>query len=398
MILTNLTLVNFRNYAHLEMGFPRGVVVLAGSNAQGKSNLLEAIYYLATSRSYRGAGDREIVNWEADSPAVMRLQASVRRKQGNVRIEIAVHTATAMDYAAQPLPGEEAGAFLADHISRKRVRINEVVHRVRDLVGQMTAVIFAPEDVELVSGAPVLRRRYLDILNSQLDPAYLRALQRYHRILVQRNHLLRHMRGRPDRAGELVFWNNGLVETGSYILLQRERAIGQLQGIAHQLHLQLTGGHEELSLSYLPSIGRAEAEPQSQEAAFREAVAKMQSREIAQGVSLVGPHRDDLRFLVAGKDVGVFGSRSQQRTVALSLKLAETEFMRRVRDDSPVLLLDDAFSELDAARRHHLTEFICRYQQVFITVTDLDRLEKDLLERAILYRVEQGVVEPLKTE
>lgn len=370
MRIVHLSLSNFRNYIRLELDLPPHIMVLQGDNAQGKTNLLEAIYLLAVTKSPRATTDVELINWLAlkEENPVARLEVQVHRTSGSLRVEIALQAKTALDYV------------------QKRIRINGVVRRTVDLIGLVNVVLFSSKDIDIIDGEPALRRRYLDITNSQVDYRYLRALQRYHRILHQRNHLLRLIAERRARPEELDFWDRELVETGTSLIALRQQTVAALDELARVVHGQLSGGQERLKINYQKS---------APEEAFQEALSAVRDKELAQGMTLVGPHRDDLRFVVNEMDMNIYGSRGQNRTIALSLKLAEAQFIKARTGDSPILLLDDVLSELDSERRHHLLQAALGYQQVVITTTDIDRFEPDFLIQAAKFRVRSGRIEPL---
>ncbi len=402
MIITHLSLTKFRNYVSLELDLPPHIMVFQGDNAQGKSNLLEAIYILATSRSPHSYSDRELINWDAfseDMPTC-RIAAGVQKSGINLKLEVAL---SAKAVASPPSPSEDFFSRWQTSTKgapvQKRIRINGVVRHAADLIGQLNVVTFSVHDIDLVGGEPALRRRYLDITNSQIDHKYLRCLQRYNQVLWQRNQLLRLIAEKKASPDELAFWDQQLVETGVYLIAQREHAVSALDSLAQGIHDELSGGQGKLKLVYFRSIDKQRGKEDSQveeiAAAFTRALQAAREREIAQGMSLVGPHRDDLRFFVDEVDAGIYASRGQQRTVALSLKLAESKFMLSATKENPILLLDDVLSELDARRRHHLLSSAANYQQVLITTTDLDRFEADFLEKASLFRVTQGQIEAL---
>ena len=386
MHIARLDLTNFRNYIHQELELPASVIVLRGDNAQGKTNLLEAIYLLATTKSPRAAADRELVNWNAgqDGFPIARLAADVEKMTGASHIEI-IFESQAKGLENQD--SRESGYF------QKRVRVNGLARRAVDVVGHIRVVMFNPQDTDLIGGAPALRRRYLDATNSQIDPVYLRNLQQYNKVLWQRNHLLRRIREHRADPDELAFWDQQLIESGSYLITQRQVELDAIKELAREIHLQVTGGVETLEIVYVRSVSQEPGRDISE--AFREALHVAQGEEIARGMSIVGPHRDDLRFLVGGVNLGVYGSRGQHRTIALSIKLAEARFMLEKTGDSPVLLLDDVLSELDFERRRHLLNAITNYQQTIITTTDLDHFENDFLAQATKFGVRQGEIEPL---
>lgn len=264
-----------------------------------------------------------------------------------------------------------------------------------DLMGQLNMVMFSPRDIDLIDGEPSLRRRHIDITNSQVNPQYLRSLQRYNRIVSQRNRLLRQIALGQSRVDELAFWDQEMVKSGSYIVFQRQQALGKLNELASPIHDQLSGGKENLNIHYHRSIDSGVAEFDDLgdvEQIFNEALSAARERDLARGVSSIGPHRDDLKFIVNEVDMGSYGSRGQQRTVALSLKLAEAKFMLTQTGEAPVLLLDDVLSELDMERRQHLLQAVSDYQQVLMTTTDLDRFPSDFLSRAEKFTVENGTI------
>jgi DNA replication and repair protein RecF len=385
MRLTLLSLHNFRNYVRLDLDLPPGISVLVGDNAQGKTNLLEAIYYLATTRSPHAGADRELVNWltaEQEPLPYARLVGRVARGLSEITIEVTL--------TQQPNNG---GRY------RKQIRLNGVAKRAMDLLGHLNVVLFLPEDIALVSGSPSLRRHYLDATLCQIDPHYCSALLRYNEIVTQRNALLRDLRERGGDPIQLAFWDGRLVDSGAYLVSRRWEALYALDELAHDRHNELTDGTEQLHLRYVPSV---EIEgPAGQEAvgaAFKSQVLALRSREIGAGVTLVGPHRDELRFLIGGMDAGIYGSRGQQRTSALALKLAEVDLMHRETGDYPVLLLDDVLSELDEHRRHFLVHTLeTRVEQVIITTTDLHTVPEAFLQRCRLWRLEMGRLTTMET-
>jgi DNA replication and repair protein RecF len=386
--ISHLSLTNFRNYRHLDLDLPVSPVVIQGDNAQGKTNLLESVYVMATTRSHRASSDRELVNcdaWSDDIP-VARLSACAQRARGEVKVEIA-------------LKGEGAESMVpagdADPVSlsvRKHVRVNGVARRSVDVLGQINVVMFTAQDIELATGKSSLCRRYLDLLNCQLDRAYLRSLQQYQKVLVQRNHLLRLLQEGQAQTDQLDFWDDELVKNGSHVMMLRKGLAEALNGRAREIHRHISGGAEDLRLAYAPNVA-ADGSLSEIESGFREALQKRRKRETLLGMTLAGPHRDSLSFSINGTDVTRFGSRGQQETVVLSLKLAEAKHMQAEVGDEPIILLDDVFSELDVQRRKHLLALVDLYQQVLITATDLACFERSFLAGTTRFRVSQGVIE-----
>jgi DNA replication and repair protein RecF len=392
MRLTHLSLTNFRNFARLEMGFGPGATLLVGDNAQGKSNLLEAVGYLATARSFRAGAERELIHWLAfqEAQPFARVVGQVERQSGPLKAEIVLVAAAAAGATPGPAAGPDGGGELAAPGApngpslvgdpqpglTKRLRLNGSPKRAADFVGQVNVVGFTPEDLELIAGSPSLRRRYLDVLLAQVDHLYYRALSRYNKVLVQRNHLLRLIAARQDDPAQLQFWNDELVTNGAYLTTARQAAVQALTGRAADVHQELTGGLERLLVVYRPSVPPGEGD-----------------RELRQGVSLVGPHRDDLAFLADGVDMHTYGSRGQQRTVALSLKLAEVATVRAMSGEEPILLLDDIMSELDPDRRAWLLAAIAPEQQVILTATETEHFTPEFLMHATVCQVRAGAVD-----
>lgn len=389
MQLSRLSLKNFRNYTALEFEPPSGVSIFHGANAQGKTNLLEAVYLLATTRPSRSVSDRDLIHWAAASEPMpfARIAGAVQREDRAVQVEIIL--------MLQPTPQAPAPSEGAPPAVRKHLRVNGTDRRATDFIGHLNAVMFGPRDVDLVSGEPALRRRYLDMTNSQISSQYLAAWQRYAKVIERRNHLLRRIAAAQAKPSELDFWDEELIRAGSFLLYERQRCIAEMGRLSRSIHAELSGGQEELTLSYRPNVGSSAAEfrePADAAQALAEGLASARALEIERGVSLIGPHRDDLRFIGNGVDIGSFGSRGQQRTAALSLKLAEAAFMRARTGEAPVLLLDDVLSELDEARRRHLLTTVFEYHQVWMTATDLDRFLPEFLSRARAFRIENGTV------
>jgi DNA replication and repair protein RecF len=384
MYIENLTLTNFRNYAQLELSLPRQMVVLQGDNAQGKTNLLEAIYLLATTRSPLTTAERELIRWQTwqEPIPVARLTAQVCRAGDNLHLEIALKGDTRQD-------GPQSG------LVTKQIKVNGLPRRAAEVVGLVNAVMFSAPDIELIGGAPALRRRYLDVTLCQVDSRYLRSLQAYNKVLLQRNHLLRLIQEREAQPAELKFWDDELVEQGSYLVLERRQLVAELNQRTKVVHSQLAPG-ESLTLLYLPSLGREAGQDLAQtRQAFAQALGQVQGREIAAGMSLVGPHRDDLQFLNNGIDLGIYASRGQQRTISLSLKLAEAGFFKDKRGEPPILLLDDVLSELDHKRRSYLLAWLADYEQVLLTTTEFEFLPAEFLTGAAVFQVRQGIISPL---
>jgi DNA replication and repair protein RecF len=320
------------------------------------------------------------------------MVADVETQAGPLRLEMVIVGRS----GEPPSMGEQNRAGRAG----KTVRINGLARRLSEAVGQLAAVLFTAHDMDIVVGPPSLRRRYLDIAISQVDGAYLRALQRYAKVLLQRNHLLKRLQDGSARREELAFWDEQLVLEGSVIVAARAAAVSALGPLAAAAHADLSDGREELTLLYQPHLGGGVDGPEAASlgreglaAVFAQELRRWSEREVRAGATILGPHRDDLLVQLDGVSAAAFASRAQQRTIVLALRLAEALFLRRRRGDSPVLLLDDVLSELDAHRRAAVLASVADYEQVLITATDLDRFSPDFLVRAALFRVAAGSVQ-----
>jgi DNA replication and repair protein RecF len=366
MFLSELSLQNFRNYKECQLAFCRPLNIFFGQNAQGKTNLLEAIFLLAMAKSHRTSQDRQLIGWGEEEARI----AGRLTRQGR-EVELSLH-----------LSGRG-----------KTARINRLEQqRLSDFIGQLNVVMFAPEDVNLVKEGPGRRRRFLDMEIGQVSPSYLYDLTRYHRLIQQRNRFLK--TGEAARQLALLdTWDEQLAQIGVKILQKRLQFIKNLQNWAAALHEQVTQGREHLELRYQMTIPlRQQDNLEENVAAYYRALVEARPQEMRRGTSLVGPHRDDLRILVNGKDVQMFGSQGQQRTAALSLKLAEIELIREEVGEYPLLLLDDVLSELDVQRQSYLISGIRPEVQTFITTTHLEGMEGAILDTADVYHVESGQV------
>lgn len=390
MYLSHLSLTNFRNFLQLELDLPPGAVAFYGQNAQGKTSLLEAIYLLAIARSFRAESEYEVVNWGAAKAEGNALVGGTVEKQNEkLKVYVGYQCLRASDTPSTSPAGRDRAIGV-----RKQIRVSRVKRSAAELVGTLNAVIFTANDIDLVQGPPSLRRRYLDILMSQVDPPYLKLLQRYQRVLQQRNRLLRLLQERRAQEDELTFWDDELVKEGSWIVNQRHQTMARLAELCRERHNELTGGKEDLVVEYQPSV-REPAEGASFEdtrRAFEAALAASRSRELSHGSTAAGPHRDDFSIFANKVNMGTYASRGQARTVALTLRLAEAAYLDSLRNERPIVLLDDVLSELDSFRREHVLEKASQYHQLIITTTDLDALKNRSISGAAFYEVDGGRV------
>ena len=389
MHLSHLKLVNFRGFRNLELHLSLGPTILLGANAQGKSTLLEAMYLLAIARAFRAENEREVVNWQAAAGGGQALvDGTIAGAQGRTRVIIGYQT-----HQASRSPRNEAAPEALSYSVRKEIRVGGVRRTAADLVGLVSIVLFSAEDINLIQGPPALKRRYLDILVSQTDASYLKSLQRYQRVLHQRNQLLRFVQEGRAQQKELEFWDQELAREGAFITQRRGQAMSSISATAPRLLLELTKGREELQVSYQPSVPLEEEAP-SMEGRILAALEASRRRDLSLGSTTVGPHRDDFKLLVNGVNMGAFSSRGQARTLALTLRLSEASYQAAYSGE-PIVLLDDVLSELDAQRRRQVLEGVETYGQTIITATDVEHFEADFLARAHIYQLRDGSVEPL---
>ena len=352
--------------------------------------MLEAVGMLATGSSFHASSDREVVNWSAPDH-IAHLKASVKRREDDVELEMVIFDpAPPVQEGVQPPLSTVA---LPANTPRKRVKINAIPKKVIDLIGQMKVVLFAPTDLHLVDGSPGERRRFLDRSLCQIQPRYCQALVQYRKVITQRSALLKRIRDNQEDPRLLDYLDEKLTALANVLIFERQRMLAALNEQTSGLQETLSGGREHLQIVYRPSF-KVDAAWNTAESLqhYRTQLREVRKRELVQGVCLLGPHRDDLEFLVNGINMLTYGSRGQQRTTALSAKLAELAYMRACTGDEPVLLLDDVFSELDMQRRRHLLGEVMRHEQVFLTATDLSSLPGEILGQAHIYEVVGGEV------
>ena len=395
MYLADLELEEFRSYRRLQFRFDPAGLRLAGDNASGKSTLLEAIMMLATTRSPRTNAERELINWQSGEsfgvPPFARVRGQIERRDRPREIEISLQSDPAR-------PNQV----------KKQIRSNGRPVRAVDAVGTLHAVLFSPEDIELISGSPAGRRRYLDTTISQLDASYMRALSRFGRVLEQRNSLLKLLAGagtgaRSRTAAEqLDFWDAELVAHGSAIIVRRQRFVRRLAELAQGQFAQLAG-RGDLGVRYVGTLGEAnddsiiDADLNAEQTVvvrdYQALLGERRSEEFRRGASLVGPHRDDLEFDLGGVDVALFGSRGQQRLVVLAVKLGVAALMAETAGEPPVVMLDDVLSELDARHREWVLAAAAQAgSQLIVTATDSSLLYQESLAALSLATVTAGAI------
>lgn len=363
MIIKSIELADYRNYDSLILQFDKGTNILYGDNAQGKTNILEAIYLAATTKSHKGSKDREIVNFD-------REEAHIRtyiEKEG-IETKVDMH-----------LRKSKSKGIAID---------GQKIKKAADLLGLCNVVFFSPEDMGIIKNGPSERRRFVDMELCQLDSFYLYNLNHYNKIVNQRNKLLKDMFMNPQLKETLNIWDMQLVSFGSKIIERRRLFVEQLNEIIYDIHKRLSGGKEDIHIRY-------EADVEIEE--FEKKLHYSQERDIKSKMTSVGPHRDDFSFLVGDVDIRRFGSQGQQRTAALSLKLSEIELVKKITKDTPILLLDDVLSELDSNRQNYLLNSIGEIQTI-ITCTGLEEFVNNRFELNRVFKVENGNVTCMSSE
>ncbi len=358
MIIKSLELQDYRNYDTLNLAFDRGTNILYGDNAQGKTNILEAIYVSATTKSHKGSKDRDIVNFHKEEA---HIRTFLEKEGVETRVDMHLRKSKSKGIA---IDGQK-------------------IKKAADLLGICNVVFFSPEDLGIIKDGPAERRRFVDMELCQLDSFYLYNLNHYNKIVNQRNKLLKDLYFNPDLRDTLNIWDSQLVSFGSKVIERRRLFAEQLNEIIYDIHKRLSGDREEISVRYEPDVEIEE---------FEKKLQCSQEKDIKLKQTTVGPHRDDFSFLIGDVDIRKFGSQGQQRTAALSLKLSEIELVKKLTKDTPILLLDDVLSELDSNRQNYLLSSIKDIQTI-ITCTGLEEFVNNRFEINRVYKVTGGVVE-----
>ena len=357
MIIKSIELKNFRNYKQLQIDFDQATNILFGDNAQGKTNILESAYVSATTKSHKGSRDKEMIRFGEEEA---HIRTVVCKKEQDFQIDIHLKKNRAKGIAINQLP----------------------IKKASDLFGILNIVFFSPEDLNIIKDGPAERRRFLDLELCQLDKIYLSDLTAYNKVLKQRNSLLKDMIYRPDLKDTLPIWDEQLVEYGKRIIRRRQSFIEDLYEIVQEIHGNLSGKRELLTLKYEPNV---------ESIFFQDELFRASERDRKLCQTSVGPHRDDISFMLGDIDIRKFGSQGQQRTAALSLKLSEIELVKKSIGDTPVLLLDDVLSELDSNRQNYLLNSIHDIQTI-ITCTGLDEFIKNKFQIHRIFQVTDGHV------
>ena len=363
MIVESLKLQNYRNYEYLNMNFDEKINIIYGDNAQGKTNILESMYVCATSKSHRGSKDREIIRFDNDES---HIKVNVKKNDMNYRIDMHLKKNKPKGIAVNGIP----------------------IKRAVELFGILNIVFFSPEDLNIIKNGPSERRRFIDMELSQLDKIYLDCLINYNKVVNQRNSLLKEyaFSGREDIISSLDIWDMQLVKYGNDVIKSREKFVKEINDLVKSIHTKLSGDREQLEIIYEPCV---------KEQDFESELVRVRDRDLKFKCTNIGPHKDDMCFLINGMDVRKYGSQGQQRTAALSLKLAEIELVKQIIHDTPVLFLDDVLSELDSRRQNFLLDSIGNIQTM-ITCTGLDEFINNRFSINKIFKVVNGTVSSIE--
>ena len=363
MIVESLKLQNYRNYEYLNMNFDEKINIIYGDNSQGKTNIHESMYVCATSKSHRGSKDREIIRFDNDES---HIKVNVKKNDMNYRIDMHLKKNKPKGIAVNGIP----------------------IKRAVELFGILNIVFFSPEDLNIIKNGPSERRRFIDMELSQLDKIYLDCLINYNKVVNQRNSLLKEyaFSGREDIISSLDIWDMQLVKYGNDVIKSREKFVKEINDLVKSIHTKLSGDREQLEIIYEPCV---------KEQDFESELVRVRDRDLKFKCTNIGPHKDDMCFLINGMDVRKYGSQGQQRTAALSLKLAEIELVKQIIHDTPVLFLDDVLSELDSRRQNFLLDSIGNIQTM-ITCTGLDEFINNRFSINKIFKVVNGTVSSME--
>ncbi len=387
MYLKTLSLTNFRSFQKLDVNLPQGTILIEGNNAQGKTTILEAIYFLSTFTSLHTHSDRELINFiESKNPlAVSRIKAEFVTNH-EISHEIEVRLIQQQNNLSAPS-------------LRKEVLIDGAKKRASQTIGLFSAVFFIPQMMRILDGSPSERRRYIDMAIAQTNPYYAPFLNQYNKLLTRKNATLKQInQSHGKNSDQLTYWNEQLSQIGAKILFSRNKAIDQIKPIAQTIFKDLTDQKEDFNIQYIPALDNASPKPEwiENEEQIQQNLLnlyqKNQKQEIYRGVTFIGPHRDEIAFFSNNLDLGKYGSRGQMRTTMLTLKMTEIEWIHQSTGHMPVLLLDEVLAELDKTRRDKLTESLKNFDQALLTTSEKEQFSDQFLSNTTTWTIHQGML------
>ena len=379
MYFNRIKLINYRNFFNLSLDLHPNLNIFIGDNAQGKTNILEALTVLLRGTSYKNIPDRQLINWNND---LASLFGGIKKNDEYYEINISLEK----EKDIEPLEQQKIV---------KNIKINQITQRKTTLNKEFKGVFFSPEHLQVIKGSPSLRRKFLDEQISQVYPLYPRYLFEYQRILAHRNNILKNSEDIKTVQENLLIWNSQFIKRGAFLISTRMKFLKKINDIANKFHQEITQGRENLSLSYQNNVIEDSREEEINEISerFTDKLKKDQIKEVEYKTSLYGPHRDDFLVFINQINASFYGSQGQQRTAILSLKLGELEVVKEKEGIYPIFLLDDVMSELDAKRRHFLLDLILNKQlQTFITSINLDYFDPEIIKLGRVFQVEGGKV------
>ena len=374
MYFKKARLKNYRNFSSLSINFNSNLNIFIGNNAQGKTNLLEGLSLIIKGSSYRTKEDREVIKWKNKSAY---LFGEINKDDENIQIALSLENKSEDFYKNKLI---------------KTIKINQNIQKKAVLNKEFKGVVFSPEHLQIIKGAPSLRRKFLDEQISQIYPLYYKYLSEYYRILGHRNNILKKEMDQKKKKDRLLMWDPRLIERGSFLILTRIKFIKKINHLAHIFHQEITKEKEDIKLAYQSNIVKEQGESISLiNKEFKDKLEEYREKEIEQRATLIGPHRDDFSVYINGFNVASYGSQGQQRTIVLSLKLSELELIKEKEGAYPIFFLDDVMSELDEDRRHFLLGLIIEKKvQAFITSINLDYFNSNIKEKSKIFKIEEG--------
>lgn len=376
MYFKKVKLKNYRNFSNLSIEFDSNLNIFIGNNAQGKTNLLEGINLIVKGDSYKTKDDKEVINWNSESAY---LFGEINKDNENIQVALALE--------------KKPEDFYKNKLS-KTIKISQNIQKKNALNKEFKGVVFSPEHLQIIKGAPSLRRKFLDEQISQIYPLYYKYLSEYYRILGHRNNILKKEINQKKKKEQLLIWDPRLIERGSFLILTRIKFIKKINHLAHKFHQKITKEKENIELTYQSNILKDQEENISSiKKEFKDKLEEHREKEIEQRATLLGPHRDDFSVYINGFNIASYGSQGQQRTAVLSLKLSELELIKEKEGVYPIFFLDDVMSELDEDRRHFLLGLIIdKKVQTFITSINLDYFNSNIKEKGRIFKIEEGKI------
>ena len=374
MFFNQLRLINYRNFLDINLDFDRNINIFIGNNAQGKTNMLEALNFVITGKSYRTNYDKQLINWDNK---ITYLHASISKQENNSKIHVSIN---------------DKSKDIDESKLIKTIKINHNFIKRPQLNKEFKGVVFSPEHLQIIKGSPSLRRKFLNEQIFQVYPLYYKYLLRYNRILAHRNNILKKNNSNKDKEKNLLLWNSQLIEYGTFIVLTRSKFLKKINDVADIFHKEITENKESLKLVYQTNVySQGEEKIDQIKEEFKKKIKNNKEKELSTKTTLIGPHRDDFLVYINQVNVAFYGSQGQQRTAILTLKLAEVDLIKERENMYPVLFLDDVMSELDEKRRYFLLDLIINKKiQTFITSISLNYFNKDVLDIGKIFKMEKG--------